>query len=260
MVKNITIQFSIVFIMLSFLTVNGGERLFTLSNEARFNKPGEWEFEQWATWQTNKRERDQSFDRWDFRSELEYSLTEKFALAVYFDTRYEDTLADNSGEIDFHDVALEAVYTFTDAVQDPIGSAIYAEVKYGDEDEFLEVETKLLLTKQVGAWTFNYNFVFEHEWEEKGYEEESAKWKNIFGVSYEVNRNFRAGLELMHSNKVSGGLFDYEEGSDDHVVYLGPVVHFAFEEFWVTLSTNYQISETPGEAELLTRIIVGFSF
>lgn len=248
------------FALLTMLGANAGERIFTLSNEARYNKPGEWEFEQHITWQTNKRESDQSFDQWDFRSELEYSVNENLALAIYFDSRFKDSKSDNSGEIDFKDVAIEAVWTFTDAVQDPIGSALYAEVKYGDEDEFLEVELKFLLTKQIGAWVFNYNFVFEHEWEHQGYEDQSAKYKNVFGVSYEVSRNFRAGIELQHKQGYSGGLFDYDDGHGNHIVNIGPVFHYATSSWWATLTPTYQISEVEGEAEFLTRLIVGFSF
>ena len=40
------------FALLAMIGANAGERLFTLSNEARYNKPGEWEFEQHITWQT----------------------------------------------------------------------------------------------------------------------------------------------------------------------------------------------------------------
>lgn len=246
--------------LMSMITVNAGERLFTLSHEARYNKPGEWEFEQHTTWQTNKHQSDQSFDRWDFRSELEYSFSEKFMMAIYFDSRYQDSGSDNSGEIDFKDVAIEAVYTFSDAVQDAIGSAFYLEAKYGDENEFFEIEAKILLTKQMGKWVFNYNFVFEHEWEHEGLSDEFGKYKNVFGVSYEVSRNFQVGLELEHSQKYTGQFGHYNADTGEDIMYLGPVFHYANESFWVTFTPTYQITEVEGTADFLSRLIVGFSF
>lgn len=107
---------------------------------------------------------------------------------------------------------------------------------------------------------FNYNFVFEHEWEEKGYDEESAKFRNVLGVSYEVSKNFRAGIEVEHKQGYSGGLFDYDEGHGDDIVNIGPVFHYATEKWWATLTPNYQVTQEEGEAEFITRLIVGFSF
>ena len=57
------------------------ERKFTYSYEAKTLPKGTWEFEQWATLETGKKEG--SWDRLNLREEIEYGITDRLTTAVY---------------------------------------------------------------------------------------------------------------------------------------------------------------------------------
>ena len=56
---------------------------------------GEVEYEQWATWKTNKAS-DPQYDEVRFRHEIEWGVTDRFQMAIYFaDWRYKKTSTQN---------------------------------------------------------------------------------------------------------------------------------------------------------------------
>src|SRR5687768_446888 len=67
-----------------------GERRFTYVYEATTMTPGHLEYEQWLTWKTHS-DNDPEFDRFDFRHELEFGLTDRLQLGLYLsDWRIQD--------------------------------------------------------------------------------------------------------------------------------------------------------------------------
>ena len=99
--------------------VSGDERRFTYVYEVTTIPKGTLEYEQWVTWKTAK-ETNRDFDRFDFRHEIEYGVTDKFQLALYLaDWRYEESPGKHQG--DFRDIALEGIYNLTNPVTDPLG-------------------------------------------------------------------------------------------------------------------------------------------
>ena len=68
-----TAAFAILALGLAVTTASAAERRFTYSYETTTSPKGEWEYEQWMTWKhyDNK-------DRFDFRHEFEYGITDTF--------------------------------------------------------------------------------------------------------------------------------------------------------------------------------------
>ncbi|MBI1338302.1 MAG: hypothetical protein GC164_15275 [Phycisphaera sp.] len=227
-------------------------RHFTYTYEVTTPHKGEVEYEQWVTWKTDKPS-DSTFNRVDFRHELELGITDNFAVAIYLaDWRFESSKGDT--DTFYRDSGVELVYRLTDPVEDPIGVALYGELLIGDK--VIELEGKLLLQKNLGPWIVAYNLVIEAEWEGAGYDEESkGVLENILGVSYQLIPALSVGGELVHE-------IEWAEwaGKPGHVVYLGPTVSFRQSKWFITVTQLFQLTRRGGEADFQTRMIFGIEF
>lgn len=228
------------------------ERVFTYTYETTTMPTGALEYEQWVTWKTAK-DSDETFDRIDFRHEIEYGVTDNFQLAFYYDWRYQDGDSVGDDGEEFRDVAVEAIYSLTNPVTDPLGIALYGEAKFGDE--VAAIEAKLLLQKNIDNWIFAWNGTFEPEWEGEDYDEDKLELAQSFGASYRLTPNIAVGGELLHEIEYE----DWEEWQD-HVVYLGPVVHYGQKSWWVTVTPLFQVSDVEQEADYQTRLLFGINF
>ncbi|MEW6746024.1 MAG: hypothetical protein AB1486_25065 [Planctomycetota bacterium] len=226
------------------------QRNFVFTYEATTMPPGQFEYEQWATWKTHK-EVDSAFDRLEFRHEIEAGLTDDFQLAIYFaDWRYQDgrSVVDDGAEV--RDSAIEAIYALSDPNADLLGVALYGELKVGDE--LLATEGKLILQKNFGELITAYNLVVEAEWEGEHYEEDNGKFEQTFGASLPLSRRLRAGIEMLHEIERE----DWAEWAD-HVVYAGPNLSYGGGDWWITLSPLFQLTDVDGEVDFQTRLIFG---
>lgn len=229
-----------------------GERRFTYVYETTTLPPGMVEFEQWITWKTDK-DTDSKFDRIDFRHEIEWGVTENFQVAIYGDWRYQDGRSVSNDRSEWRDVAVELIYSLADPIKDPLGVALYGEIKIGEE--VIELEAKLLLQKNIGKWVFAWNGIFEAEWEGEEYDEDKGEFGQAIGASYQFSPRFLMGVELLHE-------VEYDDWSQwqDHVVYLGPNVSYRTENWWMTITSLFQITDVQSEANYQTRFIFGFDF
>jgi hypothetical protein len=139
-------------------------------------------------------------------------------------------------ESSFDGISSEWKYKLSDPVADRVGAALYGEVSIGTEE--LELETKLILDKRVGKNLFAYNLSGEVEWErepgEVEYEETSIE--NNLGFTHFFSKKLASGLELRSKTALT---------NQDHPAYsalfLGPVVSYAAEEWWVTFTAMSQL-------------------
>lgn len=256
--RNVTVRMLLgVTIVLFFCWPNvfAGERNFTYVREVTTQPKGALEYEQYVTWKTDK-DKDPTIDRFDFRHELEYGLTDRLQLGFYLsDWRYESgrTIKDDGAE--WRNVALDVIYNLTDPVADPLGTALYGEVKYGDE--LFVLEGKLLLQKTVPPFIFAYNAVLEAEWEGHDYNEETGVLEQTLGVSYQHSPSVAFGMEAVH--KVETPDWEWDEFGD-HAAYVGPNVSFRTEAWWVTLTGLRQVTNLDDQFNYETRLIFGIHF
>jgi hypothetical protein len=169
------------------------------------------------------------------------------------DWRYEDGASVSDDGTDWRNVAVEGTYSLSDPTADAFGSAVYGEVKWGDE--LFVLETKILLQKNVGSWVFAYNGTVEAEWESKDYDEDKGVFENTVGVSYQFSPKFSAGVEALHE-------IEYENWSDwgDDALYAGPVISMSSDGWWFTVTQLFQLSDLAGEPDYQTRLIMGIDF
>jgi hypothetical protein len=227
------------------------ERRFAYSYETTTQPKGVWEYEQWMTWKSYDNK-----ERFDFRHEFEYGITDTLQLGIYLaDWRYEDVDGEGS-EADYKASGFELIYQLTDPNKSPFGSALYGEVLVGDEK--IELEAKFLLQKNFGPLTAVYNAVLEAEWEGESLDNLNEKvgvWENTFGLSYQVSPSFFVGVEAVHELE-----FPDWSSAGSHVVYAGPNVSFRKGNVFATIAGLFQVTDVDGEPSSQLRVLCGINF
>lgn len=251
------------------LPASADERKFTYSYESKTLPQGSWEFEQWVTLQAERETG--RYQKWIFREEIEYGLLDRLTTALYFNWEYLAQSGipgkENEHEVEFSTISSEWKYKVLDGAADPIGLLLYTEVAVGPEEQ--ELEFKVILDKQFGAFRLAYNFVVEFEREEEEEANGETEWEkesalfHTFGISYQANPNFAVGLEAFFKKSFEGN-FEHQERV---VFYAGPNVHVAVERFWFTLTALKQLDRGSDEeidlqntSEYEFRLIVGYNF
>lgn len=235
-----------------------GERRFTYVYEATTASKGEIEIENWATWKTQREEGSRG-NVFDFRHEIEFGITDRLQIGVYVaDWSVVDKVAggEDGAHAIYQDSAIELIYNLTNPVTDIVGSAIYGEIQLGDQK--LELESKLILQKNLGPVVLAYNATLEAEWEGErfGYfNERTGTFEQTLGASYQFTPNFLLGGEFLHEIDFS----EWKEAGDS-VVYVGPNASFRYDRFYITATALIQATGIREEPDFQLRTIFGFHF
>ena len=232
-------------------TTNASDLRFAYGRDVSVQPKGLVEYEQWFTFKSYDNRQ-----RYEFRHELEYGLTDTTQLGIYLSDWQHTTNENGPDETEWRTAGLEIIHLLSNPTTDPLGAALYGEVLVGPEK--FALEGKLLLQKNIGPWAFLYNFVLEAEWEgEKlsNLDERVGVIENIIGVSYQLHPSFFVGAEIKHEVEIP----EWEEFSD-HVVYLGPNFSYRHDKFFVTAAGLFQATSVDGEPDFQLRIKLGFNF
>jgi hypothetical protein len=231
-------------------SASAGSRHFTYSYETTTMAKGAMELESWVTWKTNQ-EGSPDVESFDIRHEFEFGVTDRLQLALYFaDWSYEKNPGKSKAK--FEDVAIEAIYNLTDPNTTPFGSALYGEIK--GSDDFIELEAKILLQKNLGPWMFVYNAGGEIEWEDD-YSERDAELMQSLGVAYNINPSWSAGLEVLHEIAAP-----HADTIGDSGVYLGPNLSWRHANFSATVTGLWQVTSVHDEPGFQLRTIFSYDF
>lgn len=229
-----------------------GDRRFAYLYDTETLAAGTWEYEQWATWKHYSTK-----NRYDFRHEIEYGITDRLQVGLYVaDWRYEK-IERAKDKVDYRDTAVEMIYQLSDPDEYFLGSALYSEVAVGDQK--VAVEGKFLLQKNIGPVSLVYNLILEAEWEGEDLEnldEKTGVWGNSLGISTAIGETgLSVGLEALHEQE-----FAEWKGTDRHLFYAGPNLAYRQSRFFGVIAGLTQLSQEEGEADHQIRIIVGFDF
>ena len=234
-------------------TAKAGARRFTYVYEATTAAPGSIESENWITWSTSPEE-ERRFNGLDFRHEIEFGVTERLQAAIYVaDWGYREDPDANEHGFSYQDSAIELIYNLTNPTTDLLGLALYGEVRGGPEE--LELESKVILQKNVGRFVIAYNGTLEAKWEGDRLEEKGGELSQAFGVSYEISPALLVGGELLHEIDLP----DWSRAADS-VLYAGPNLSYRRGNWWATVTPLAQLTNIGSEVDFQTRLIFGFSF
>ncbi len=239
-----TARLLLVVLAIAALTAPAGadERKFTYVYEPKTLPKGGIEFEQWATFRSEKQDGD--FLRIDFREEFELGLTDRLTTALYLNFEYLNvdgvTGIDDESEFEFEGVSSEWKYRLTDAAS-PISMLLYGELGVAEHEQ--ELEAKFVVGKDVGDFTFAYNFILELAREEVEDPTGETEWEreseiaHALGVSYRVAPGINVGLEGV-ARKLMEGTF---KETESHAYFVGPNVHVATKDWWATVTFLKQV-------------------
>jgi len=228
-----------------------GVRHFGYVYEAVTSAPGSLDIENWVTWRHTSNP--QRVDGVDFRHEFEFGVTENFQASLYVADWFYSSDRQNSG-FTYSDSALELIYNLTNPVIDPVGLAMYEEIRAGDR--VFELESKLIAQKNIGPLILAYNVTLEAVWEGTGWQDREGELQQALGASYEISQRLSVGIEMLDE-------FVFPEWRDNERIrnfFIGPNVCFRHKDWFVTVTGLAQATNTPDEADFQLRTIFGISF
>ena len=228
-----------------------GVRHFGYVYEAVTTAPGSLDIENWVTW--SRTSNPQRVDEVDFRHEFEFGVTENFQASLYVADWFYAADPERSG-FTYSDSAVELIYNLTNPVTDPIGLAMYEEIRAGDR--LFELESKIIAQKNLGPLILAYNLTLEAVWEGTGLQERQGELQQALGASYEVSQKLSVGVEMLHE-------FVFTEWHDNERIrnfFVGPDVSFRHQNWFVTVTALAQATNTPDEADFQLRTIFGIGF
>jgi hypothetical protein len=226
-------------------------RHFGYVYEAVTSAPGSLDVENWVTWSHTSNP--QRVDEVDFRHEFEFGITDSFQASLYVADWFYATDPEHSG-VTYSDSAIELIYNLTNPVIDPVGLALYEEVRAGDR--VFELESKLIAQKDLGPLILAYNATFEAVWEGTGLQDRQGELQQAFGASYEISQRLSVGLEMLHE-------FAFPEWRDNEQIrnfFIGPNICVRHRNWFVTVTGLAQATNTADEADFQLRTIFGIGF
>jgi len=219
-------------------------RRFTYVYEAKVAEKNEIEVENWVTWKSGPDEE----NAFDFRHELEFGVTDRFQLALY---AADWNVADNVAR--YQNTALEGIYQLTNPATSFLGSALYGEVKLGDQQ--FKLETKGILQKNIGPLVLAYNATLEAEWEGANLDnldERQGKLEHSAGASWKISPNIKVGGEFQQKFYLA----DWSVPTQT-TVYAGPNIALEFGRYFATFTGMIQATGISGQPDFQLRTIFG---
>lgn len=234
---------------------------------------GSWEIEQKLDLATGQS--DGTYNLLKSRTGLEYGLTDDLQITGYLNaysvranknyTRCEDwkrrctsgfavpgwasNQSYSKSEIDGG--SAELIWRLTNPVTSPIGVGLYLEPTLGNTED--SIEARLLLQSNFldDRLIFAVNLIAESA--KVKFDPAETSYESMFdiryGVSYRFQPNLFAGIEGRFHNDFSGSTYTTQT---QRANFIGPNLHYADENFWVTAAWLYQLGGTcwePGEVE-----------
>ncbi len=226
-------------ILVSIFQIQAQDRVFTNTFQSNVLSSGLKDIEYSAKWNSK---RSNFFNSFNQRIEFEIGLGKNIQTSLYlnFDSKtfFDETIKiiQHTNSIGF---SAELKWKLTDPTVNKIGSALYSEVSSdGEEWEF---ESKLILDKQIKHHLMAVNIVQETEMEIE-LEHEKVKYNMEYPVSinlgymYSLNKKIGIGIEAKNFNDIAP-----EEGWESSLLFIGPVLNFHSDGWYINISCMPQI-------------------
>ena len=145
----------------------------------------------------------------------------------------------------------ELIWRITNPVTSPVGVGLYLEPTLGKSED--SIEARLLLQSNFldDRLVFAVNFIAESA--KVKFDPSETTYESMFdiryGASYRFKSNWFAGLEGRFHNDFVGTNYGQQT---QRANFIGPNLHYANQDFWVTAAWLYQIGGTcwePGTVE-----------
>jgi hypothetical protein len=260
-------------------TVHADEQLFGFVRGAETLPHGHFEVYQFLTLREGKNTG--SYYGADFETEVEYGFTDQFQASAsvinrYFNYNGVDELEDRN-QYRFGGVQFAGKYRILSPFKDKIGLALRTEAGFLVNDEVgglpeheLFFAPELILHKNYldDTLIFNLNGGFEIAWGKRPAEQydHELSLQGGLGAAYRFAPKWFFGLEGRVRSEYP--MFHIYEHT---VVYAGPSLHYSAQNWWATLTYQYQVwgnevdpvvsnKAFAEETRNVVRVKVGFNF
>lgn len=267
-----------------FNILNGQDRVFARTYQSNVLAKGQIDLEYISTLRMGKKGPGSPYSfgrRLDSRLELEFGLGKNLQTAFYYNTTQFTfgLIPDAPGEISTqtkvdHSFSNEWKWKMSDPVANSLGSALYLEFGIGT-DEY-EIESKLILDKQIQNHLFALNLTSELEWETEyistvdGIKEETH-WESPVELNcaymYFLKKEFGLGMELRSQNGIEPKI-----GWRHSALFAGPTLYYQSGRWWGVFNVlpqwvNLKKTESAPYSKVLDdlekieiRLLLGISF
>ena len=150
------------------------------------------------------------------QAELEYGITDHLQLSYYELFKW-----DQSENFQQDAFKVEGKYRFLESGELPVDIALYTEYKNPNGHQNIasdEIETKLILSRDLGPWNMTANFTAERQINHQ----ENWQLEYAVGISYPVNPRIRLGLEL---RETLGDSSEFGFGGKNRELQLVPGIY-----------------------------------
>ena len=252
--------------------VRANERLFAYTYEPETMPAGGWEVENWITSRVmrNAAVGQRHYQRWEFRQELEYGVTDNYTVALYVNSSQESfkdpATTRRMSDFKFDGISIENRYLVLNPTEHAVGLALYLEPRFSGPE--FELEQKIILGQRHGDWKWALNLTHATEWS-RHFRATEGEIEVSLGISRHLGKHWSLGIEARDHNELP----EYKRW-ENTALYVGPVINYRRANWWATLSIMPQIyganfGENPdrntrlelaGHERLNVRLIVGFGF
>ena len=223
---------------------HASQRRFTYTYESGVLTRGQVELEPWTTFRIGKED---YYSRIDQRVEFEVGLTNRLQTSFYLNMSAVTAQQESSlgSEFEWGGFSNEWKLKLKDPVADPFGLALYFE--WGASTSDVEVEAKVIVDKRAGNWLYAFNALIEPEWEfelEHGNDVEAENeitFEFDLASAYFLSPSTSLGVEVRNHN-----LYFSEGGFQHSALFAGPVISYASEAWWATLTVLPQVAKLKG--------------
>lgn len=255
------------------INTNADERRFAYTYEPEVLPKGGLEFEQWLTLRSQRTSAGEvgkeNFNRFEFREELEYGVTDRYSVSLYLNGKNESyrdaTTGTDESHFEFDGVSIENRYMVLNPADHPIGLTLYLEPRFSGNEA--ELEQKIIIGQRHGDWKWAFNLTHATEWADNFHATE-GEVELTFGIARDLNTNWSVGIEVRDHNEIP----EYERW-ENTAIFVGPVVNYRQEKWWVTLSfmpqvfgrnytgepDGYRNLELEGHERYTVRLLIGIS-
>ena len=253
-------KFQLILLLISLFHLSySQDRLFTYTYQSNVLNKGQKELEVWNTMESGKEE---YYRKLLQRVEFEIGLGGNVQTAFYLNV---DQEFNGSVDIGFSN---EWKWKLLDPVANIVGLGLYGELTL--EPHETEIEGKILIDKQTGAFLHAVNIVVEQGWEQEleGSEIETETFTEAqlhYALAYRINPTVHIGFESLLRN-------EWAPEKEYSNLFAGPCFSFASENFWINgtflpqITSLYSADETSNGLDLIhhskfeARVLFSFMF
>jgi hypothetical protein len=198
---------------------------------------GEIELEDNSTFYTLDMNQMQGNTGWEHQLELDMDVSSRLGVAVY------NVFYQIPGEdLKYKGFKLRANYQLATNNRWPLDATVLLEYQRWTTLNQNTVECRLILDRHFGRWNVAINPAVELE-----KEPQKDEWE--FKPSYAVAGSYHLGSAWWAGLEAQG-----EEGGH----YLGPVLAFNQQDFWIALGSGFRVSEKEaGQPDFQVRLLLG---